>query len=144
MKICFPTTQNQGMSSQVFEHFGSAPMFLLVDAETGEVEEHDNMDRGHAHGNCQPLRAIEGQDVDAIVVGAIGRGALAGLHLAGLKVYQACSGTLADNLAQISAGQLRELTIDDVCGGHGQSHGHGQCQGHGHGHGSRHEFGCGF
>jgi predicted Fe-Mo cluster-binding NifX family protein len=142
MKIYFPTTHNQGMNSQLFEHFGSAPMFLLVDAETGEVEEHDNINRGHAHGNCQPLRAIEGLNVDAIVVGAIGRGALNGLHLAGLKVYQACPGTLADNLAQISAGTLQELTNDDVCGGHGQSHGHGH--GHCQGHGSRHEFGCGF
>lgn len=33
MKLCFPTTHNQGMESQVFEHFGSAPMFLLVDSK---------------------------------------------------------------------------------------------------------------
>ena len=138
MKICFPTTRNQGLESVVFQHFGSAPMFLLVDSQTSEVTEQSNRDRGHAHGNCHSLSSLKGLAVDAIVVGGIGRGALAGLNQAGLKVYQACPGTIADNLVGISAGQLQELTTDDVCGGHGRAHGHGQ------GHGSRHEFGCGF
>ena len=138
MRFCFPITSNQGMDSHVFSHFGSAPLFLLVDSQTGEVQEQQNGDRGHQHGSCQPLRALAGQTVDAVVVGGIGKGALTRLQRAGLKVYQADPGTVADNLAQAAAGQLKELTAEDVCAGH--SHGHG----HGHGHGTRSEFGCGF
>jgi predicted Fe-Mo cluster-binding NifX family protein len=140
MIICFPTNRDQGLESKVSEHFGSAPMFLLVDSQSKEVKAHVNVDRRSGHGSCQPLRSLNGQYVDAIVAGGIGRGALAGLNQAGLRVYQACSGTIADNLAQISAGQLREMTRDHVCGGHGGAHGHG----HGHGRDARHEFGCGF
>ena len=125
MKLCFPTTQNQGMESQIFGHFGSAPIFLLVDSQTGEIKEQSNRDKGHTHGNCQPLKALGGLSVDAIVVGGIGRGALAGLNQAGLKVYQAYPGTLADNLAQMATEQLKELTLNDVCGGHAGPHGHG-------------------
>jgi predicted Fe-Mo cluster-binding NifX family protein len=135
MKLCFPTTQNQGMDSQIFGHFGSAPMFLLVDSQTGEIKEQSNRDKGHAHGNCQPLRALAGLSFDAIVVGGIGKGALTGLNQAGLKVFQAHPGTIADNLAQMATEQLHELTPNDVCGGHAGPHGHG----HGSGHGS----GCG-
>ena len=132
MKLCFPVTDNQGMDSQIFEHFGSAPMFLLVDSQTGEIHEQANRDKGHTHGNCQPLRALAGLTVDAIVVGGIGKGALTGINQAGLKVFQAHPGTIADNLAQMATEQLNELTPKDVCEGHAMPHGHGQ--GHGCGH----------
>ncbi len=135
MKLCFPTTQNQGMDSEVFEHFGSAPMFLLVDSQTGEIKEQSNRDKGHTHGNCQPLKALADLSFDAIVVGGIGKGALTGLNQAGLKVFQAHPGTIADNLAQMATEQLHELTPDDVCGGHAGPHSHS----HGSGDGS----GCG-
>ena len=42
MTICFPVKRNDGLGSQIFQHFGLAPMFLLVDAKTGEVEEQTN------------------------------------------------------------------------------------------------------
>jgi len=136
MRICFPTANNLGLESPVFEHFGSAPMFLLVDSTSGEVSEQTNRDLGHAHGMCQPLKALAGQAVDAIVVGGIGGGALSGLKRAGLTVFQAKSGTVGDNLAAIKSGSLQEMTPERVCAGHGETHGHGH--GHGHSHGCGH------
>lgn len=124
MKICFPVSRNDGLESEVYGHFGSAPLFILVDSETRRVEEVVNRDQHHAHGACQPLRALGGSQVDAIVVGGIGGGALAGLKRAGLTVYQACDGTVADNLACFAADELSELAADQVCGGHGHGHGH--------------------
>ncbi len=85
MKICFPVSQNKGLDSPVYNHFGSAPMFLLVDAEQRSVAEEVNRDVNHQHGACRPLRALGGQEVDAIVVGGIGAGALSGLNQAGLQ-----------------------------------------------------------
>lgn len=137
MKICFPVTKNDGLESNVFEHFGSAPTFLVVDTDKNETTEQANQDLGHAHGRCKPLKALAGKEVDAIVVGGIGKGALAGLKQAGLKVFLAQGGTVADNLASILMGELSELTPEMTCGGHA---GHG----HGHTHGSQHESGCGF
>lgn len=138
MKICFPTTSNEGLESSVYGHFGSAPMFLIIDTEAGTVTGQVNRDLVHAHGQCQPLRAMSGQEVDAIVVGGIGAGALRGLNRAGLKVYRSQGGKIADDLACLVQEGLEELTPDQVCGGHG-SHGHGHGHGHSHGHGQ----GCG-
>lgn len=135
MKICFPVADNQGMDSQIFEHFGSAPMFLTVDSQTGEILENSNHDKGHTHGNCQPFKALAGLTVDAIVVGGIGKGALSGMNQTGLKVFQAYPGTIADNLAKLGIEQLKELTKNDVCGGHAGLHRHGHGAGAGHGHG---------
>jgi predicted Fe-Mo cluster-binding NifX family protein len=125
MKVCFPVAQNHGLESRVFNHFGSAPIFLVVDSESRTVSEVVNRDLGHAHGACRPLRALGGAEVDAIAVGGIGAGALSGLKQAGLTVYQAQAGTIADNLECMARQELAELTMQQVCGGHGHEHGHG-------------------
>ena len=135
MRICFPVDKNDGLESTVRKHFGSSPMFLLVDSQSGEIKEQSNRDKGHTRGNCQPLKAIAGLSVEAIAVGGIGKGALTGLNQAGLKVFQAYPGTIADNLAQMAAEQLKELSLKDVCSGHSGPHGHGR--------GAEHGAGCG-
>jgi len=125
MTICFPVARNHGLDSEVFNHFGSAPQFVVVDSETGQVSDIINRDLHHAHGSCSPLKALGDTPVDAIVVGGIGGGALAGLNRAGIKVFQAQGGTVADNLAGIAAQELSELTLEQTCGGHGHGHGCG-------------------
>jgi len=47
MKICFPVKEDKGLSSTIFGHFGSAPMFLVVDSESGEVTPLINEDKDH-------------------------------------------------------------------------------------------------
>lgn len=122
MRLCIPVERNEGLESPVYGHFGSAPLFVVVDTETSEVLEIINRDLHHAHGACSPLKALGGVEVDAIVVGGIGAGALMGLHRAGLKVYRALGATIADNLAIMAHVALPELSADQACGGH--SHGH--------------------
>jgi predicted Fe-Mo cluster-binding NifX family protein len=128
MKICFPVDTNDGLGSIVHGHFGSARGFLIYDTVAGAFEEHHNPDRRHLHGACEPFKALGGRKVDAVIVDGIGSGALDGLNRAGLKVYRADGLTVAWNLQRFEEGSLREISMDDVCGGYG--HGHG-C-GHGH------------
>jgi predicted Fe-Mo cluster-binding NifX family protein len=123
MKVFFPVAGNKGLASEVFGHFGSAPVFLLVDSESREVKEVVNRDLHHAHGACRPLRALDGEKADAIVVGGIGGGALMGLNRAGLKVFRAPAETVAACLDHMAGDPLQELSSDQVCGGH--SHGGG-------------------
>ena len=125
MKLCFPVTNNQGLESEVFNHFGSAPLFITVDTESGEVLEVTNRDLHHAHGACSPLKAIGGRQVEAVVVGGIGGGALLGLNRAGVTVYRAQGATIAENIACLAEAKLPVLTAEQVCGGHGHGHGCG-------------------
>ncbi|MBE0598721.1 MAG: diguanylate cyclase [Desulfuromonadales bacterium] len=124
MKLCFPVERNEGMESPVYSHFGSAPLFVVVDTETRQVSEIANRDLHHAHGNCSPLKALGNVTVDAIVVGGIGAGALAGLNRAGLTVYRAMGATVADNLAMLAQVELPVLTPAGACGGHSGGCGH--------------------
>ncbi|MBE0575407.1 MAG: diguanylate cyclase [Desulfuromonadales bacterium] len=123
MKLCIPVESNEGLNSLVYGHFGSAPMFVVIDTETSELTEIVNRDLHHAHGACSPLKALGGILIDAIIVGGIGAGALMGLNRAGLQVYKAQGVNVADNLTCLGMGLLPELSPDQVCGGH--DHGHG-------------------
>ncbi|MDU0458392.1 MAG: NifB/NifX family molybdenum-iron cluster-binding protein [Geobacteraceae bacterium] len=123
MKVCFPVVENLGLESQVFGHFGSAPGFVVVDTVTSEVSEINNSDRIHQHGACNPVAGLGGHQVDAIVVGGIGGGALNKLNSAGLRVFKAMEGTVTANMALFSVNELPEYTPGHTCGGHGHSHG---------------------
>lgn len=119
MRIAFPTNDPQGMDSRVFEHFGTARGFIVVESETGQAELVLNQDLGHSHGNCQPLKALGGTPVEAVVVAGIGGGALNRLRTSGITVFRAEPGTVRENLDRYHGGQLREFPTNQICGGHG-------------------------
>ncbi len=123
MKVCFPVSENQGVESQVYGHFGSAPGFVVVDTTTGEITAIDNRDRIHQHGACNPVAGLAGHEVDAVVVGGIGGGALYKLNSAGLRVFQARQGTVGENVALFRANSLQEFLPGHTCGGHDRGQG---------------------
>lgn len=124
MKIAFPTQIDTGLDSQVFSHFGSARYFIVVDSDSQKFESFENPDAEHAHGQCQPLKALNGQAVDAVVVGGIGGGALNRLNAAGIKIFRAVEGSIHENLQLILSEKLPEFTLLQTCSGHGPG---GQC-----------------
>jgi predicted Fe-Mo cluster-binding NifX family protein len=123
MRICFPAETLQGLESEVYGHFGSAPGFIIVDANTLQVEEVANADLGHAHGMCQPLRALGERQVDGVVVGGIGLGALTKLQAQGVQVFRALQGTVRDNLEMMRKGLLPQFSTEHTCAGHGHAGG---------------------
>lgn len=131
MNICIPVNADQGIASPVCEHFGSAPFFMIVDTENGTCRALPNLNQHHAHGMCQPLAGLQGEDLGGIVVGGIGMGALNKLITAGVQVYRAQHPTVEMTLAAFRAGELRAMTAEAACGQHGQGHGHGHAHGRG-------------
>jgi predicted Fe-Mo cluster-binding NifX family protein len=59
------------------------------------------------------------RQVDAIIVGGIGCGALRKLLLEGIKVYRAAQGSVQDNLELLTSGKLAVFTADQTCAEHG-------------------------
>lgn len=126
MKVCIPVAEYCGIKSSVYGHFGSAPSFALVDSGTMAVEELSNRDKEHVHGACNPVKALAGHKIDAILVGGIGPGALAGLRAAGIAVFLCPQGiSVADAVRQLESGELEGLDQDATCGGHSASGGCG-------------------
>ena len=118
MKVAFAVQADEGIKSKVFNHFGSAPVFVIADAVTGEVTSVNNQDMHHVHGACNPIKAIDGRKVDAVVVGGIGAGALSKLNAMGIRVFGSAAATVAENLDLLNSGNLRELMVMHACAGH--------------------------
>lgn len=123
MILCFPVESYQGHDSKVFGHFGSAPGFVLIDTETGEARELVNKDANHTHGKCSPLKALDGQSIDCVIVGGIGAGALNKLTSQGLSVYMAGAASVTENVSLFNEGRLKQFNPMLVCGGHGKGGG---------------------
>jgi len=119
MRICVPTATDQGMDAAVHGHFGSAPFFSVLDTDKGEVEIVSNANQRHEHGQCNPVGALMGIPLDAVVVRGMGRNALARLNQAGIPVYLTTGQRLRDVATEIADGLARPLDFNDTCAGHG-------------------------
>ena len=118
MKVAFAVQADEGIKSKVFNHFGSAPVFVIADAVTGEVTSVNNQDMHHVHGACNPIKAIDGRKVDAVVVGGIGAGRAVQAERDGHpRLRLGCRhGCRKPRPAQL--GHLRELMAMHACAGH--------------------------
>jgi predicted Fe-Mo cluster-binding NifX family protein len=123
MKVCFAVQKDDGVESVVYGHFGSAPAFIVVDTEIDKAVTVNNRDLNHVHGACNPIQAIGGLSVDAVVVGGIGAGAIMKLNAEGVKVYRSAAETVKQNLDLLKESKLPELSVQNACGGHTQGQG---------------------
>nr|WP_243108690.1 NifB/NifX family molybdenum-iron cluster-binding protein [Clostridium rectalis] len=122
MKICFPVKNNEGLESIPYGHFGSAPSFVIVNLENNDIKVVGNGDLNHEHGKCQPIKALSGENVDAVIVGGIGAGAIMKLNSMGVKVFKAAEGTIKENLDMLKSGVLKEFPSNHTCNHHGCGH----------------------
>ena len=130
MNVCIPVDRLQDGASSVCAHFGSAPAFLIVNTEVGTYR---TMATTGQH-MCGAISALQRENVESVIVGGIGMGALNRLAAAGIQVFAAQHATVDENLAALKAGQLPLVSLDGACAHHGHGHGHGQ--GHGCGQGN--------
>jgi len=122
MKICIPIQEDRGLASIPWAHFGSAGAYLVCDPGTMSLTTVVNREADHVHGMCNPVAAIEGTGAGAVIVGGIGPRAVIGLNAAGILVYRAVAGTVADNLDAFRRGALEEISSEGACS---DGHGHG-------------------
>ncbi len=122
MKICMPVNENAGLNSLPYNHFGSAPFFLVYNTETAELTPINNGDLGHEHGMCQPLKALGGHAIDIILVAGIGQGALTKLADQGIVAYEAQPVSFEANITLLNASKLGRFDAGHVCAGHDCGH----------------------
>ncbi|NPU99842.1 MAG: dinitrogenase iron-molybdenum cofactor biosynthesis protein [Brevinematales bacterium] len=123
MIIAVPASENKGMTSTVYGHFGSAPFYMLYNTDSGALEIMDNTTKEHAHGQCTPATELSEKNVGAVVCGGMGFRAINNLRGMGIKVYLAESaGSVDDIVAQWKNNNLREISDQDACGEHHGCH----------------------
>ena len=125
MRICIPVEEDRGLESPVCAHFGSAPLFMIVETGDRTCRTIENQGREHAHGMCRPLAMLGGEELEGVVVGGIGMGSLMKLKAAGIEVYSSDFDSVGETLDALAAGTLKTVTPGTACQHHGQGHGQG-------------------
>ena len=120
MKVGFAVQINKGFESTVYNHFGSAPAFVIVDTDQNQVTAISNSNVNHIHGACNPVMALGGNNIDVMIVGGIGPGALMRLCSMGIRVCRAGALSVGENLALLAENRLEEFLMNDSCQRHGE------------------------
>lgn len=110
MKIAVPSEGKQ-LSSQVGRSFGRTSYFLLADTETGNFEVIDN-EAVAAQGGAgiKAAQAIADGGAGAVVTFHCGENAAEVLKTAGIQIFKAIPGTVADQVEAWKKGALQELS----------------------------------
>ncbi len=130
MKFAISTEDNKGLESNVSQHFGRCPYFVLVELENEAVKEVKVVDNPYfaGHGPGQVPEFIASLGANVMISGGMGRRANVFFDNYGIKTATGATGTVQESLSSFQDGIL---SAGGNCGGHGEGHGHG----HGHGHG---------
>jgi len=124
MKICMPVDQLNGLDSEIAPNFRAAQALMLIDSVSRECLAIDA-----SGGVC----GATPQQIDAIVcAGGMGRGMFNGLRGRGIKVFNSDAATVAEALAELTAGSLEEVLEVECCGDahHEQGAEHSHQDGH--------------
>nr|WP_320115204.1 NifB/NifX family molybdenum-iron cluster-binding protein [uncultured Desulfuromonas sp.] len=116
MKLCFPITENNGLDSRVFSHFGVTPKLLVINSDTQQFEEilvHRPEEEGGLNKVMEALTIIK---PDGIALAGIGQGALDRLRQRGFTVYRS-EETVAATLNTLAQGRLEEWPDTTTCSG---------------------------
>jgi len=131
-------------NGQIFHHFGHTEQFKIYTVEDNAVKDsHILSSNGAGHGTLATL--LQEENVDTLICGGIGAGALAALAEAKIAVYGGVQGEADAAVNDFIAGKL---AYDPAvhCDHHDHSEGH-DCVNHGcggHGHGHMHQHGKGY
>ncbi len=118
-------------NGNVFGHFGKTQKFKVYDIEDGKVVNSQILDtNGEGCGALAGILNIN--DVDALICGGIGGGAVNAIQEAGIQLYAGASGSTDAAVEALIAGTLGangEANCDHHDHGHGEGHscGHGSC-----------------
>ncbi len=123
MKIAITAESNQGLDSQVAQHFGHAPYFVLVEVENGTVTATQTLANpfAEAHEPGQIPDFIKQQQAEAMLSGGMGGRAIDFFKQAGIKTATGASGTVRQSLEKYLGGTLTAAApcAESVTHGHG-------------------------
>ena len=140
-------------NGEVFQHFGHTEQFKVYEVEDGKVVSSEVIgSNGSGHGALAGLLA--GKDINVLICGGIGGGAMAALDENGIEVLAGASGNTDAAVEAYLKGELESTGVN--CDHHGEGHTcgdheDGHCGHHGHEEesegcgncGSSEEEGCG-
>ncbi len=117
MKIIV-TAEGEGLGAQIDSRFARAKMFILVDTETLEVENFDNVQVLNVPqgAGIQAAKNVVERGAEAVLTGHCGPNAFRALKSAGIRIYLGAEGTVREAVESLKKGLYEEAGTQDVEG----------------------------
>ncbi len=114
MRIAFPVHDHRGLAEEIFEHFGHAPAFLLVDVENGAVKSYETVGNPHSgeHGPGVVPYFLAQQGVNVLICRGVGGRARLFFQQLGIEVITGARGKVRDVLEAYLSGRLVSLPYE--------------------------------
>jgi predicted Fe-Mo cluster-binding NifX family protein len=122
MKLGIPSNMPGGLEAEVSAHFGHCDLFTAVEIEGSQIKNVWTIDNDGEHNCMAPVRKMADAEIDAVLIGGIGRRPLMEFQSNGIKVFVGAEGSVKETLACFMSQGLTEATIQDVCMGSGHCH----------------------
>ena len=119
-------------NGNIFQHFGRTETFKVYEVEDGRVVSSEVIGSdGIGHGALAGLLAD--RDIQVLICGGLGGGAMNALSEAGIEVCAGASGNADEAVEAYLRGDLVNTGANCDHGGHGEGEDHECCGGHGEG-----------
>jgi predicted Fe-Mo cluster-binding NifX family protein len=112
------TSEGESLQSAVDPRFGRAKFFIVVDTDTNAAAAIPNTVNLNAvqGAGIHAGKAMVGLGVEAVITGHVGPKAFEALKAGNVKIYTSTTGTVADAIEQMKAGQLQAAQSADTEG----------------------------
>lgn len=112
MKVAIPTDNENGLKSELAEHFGRARNFLIYDTGSGSFENYPNPEV--AGGRELPPDFLARLEIDSVISFGLGPAAYEKFKNHEIKMYKAVNKSLLENIEILKKGELPQLTEEDI------------------------------
>jgi predicted Fe-Mo cluster-binding NifX family protein len=124
-RVAVPSNNGGGLNCLRSGHFGHCDAFTLIDLKDGQIMSDSvlkNID--HSHGGCMvPVNLLAQNNVNAVIVGGIGRRPLIGFMDHDIDVYiDQINDTVNESVFELINEKLSKMSVDQSCGGGGGCH----------------------
>ncbi|HEX3021100.1 MAG TPA: P-loop NTPase [Lachnospiraceae bacterium] len=117
-------------NNNIFGHFGKCERFAMYQIESNQVVKRDELS-SNGSGHSQLVQLLLDNDVNVLICGGIGQGAMDMLTEAGISVFAGMQGDVEVNVASYLDGSLKESMQPNCDHHHEEEHEcHGECNCH--------------
>ena len=109
LRIAISSTDDQGLSSSVSEHFGRCPFYTFIDIQQNAVQNVEVLANPYfeSHEPGQLPQFVQQNNAQVIISGGMGRRAIALFEQAGIQAIAGVQGTLEEVTKSFLADELQ-------------------------------------
>jgi predicted Fe-Mo cluster-binding NifX family protein len=114
LRIAIPVHDEKGLEDEVFEHFGHAPYFALIDVDNGRIVKAETIPNtySNSHGPGDVPSLLAGSKVNVLICRGMGRKAEEFFKEYGIQVIRGASGSVRDVVEEYLARRLKSRSYE--------------------------------